>query len=123
MIRQNLVGLTAMTAFTLAMIAEARCAILEFDCSDKYGVYYNIWADTDRSTVSVHYARPDLPQELRVYPAEITQTQIRWAAQSAQTSLNASIDLATGRYYQVYGGVARGSNTFQCARGSTPLPR
>jgi hypothetical protein len=123
MIGRHLVRQTAITAFTFAMIAQAHSEILEFDCSDKAGVYYNIWVDLNSSTVSIHYARPGLPQELRTFPAQITETSIRWAVgESPQVSLNASIDRTTGRYFQIYGGVAQGSLTFQCTRGTTPMP-
>lgn len=123
MIGQTLVRQTAIAVFVLMTVAQARAEMLEFDCSDKSGIYYNIWADTSRSTVSIHYARPDLPQDLRTYQAEITPNSIRWAfTGSAQVHLNASIDLATGKYVQVYGGVAQGSGTFQCRRGSMPFP-
>jgi hypothetical protein len=123
MIRRNLVGAIAVAAFALAATAPARAEILEYDCSDRSSVFYNIWVDVGRSTVSMHYVRADLPQDLRTYPAEITPTSIRWAfTGSTQVSLNASIDRATGRYVQVYGGVARGTNTFQCRAGNLPMP-
>ncbi len=123
MIGRTLVRQTAITAFTLAMIAHAHSEMLEFDCSDKLGVYYIIWVDLNQSTVAIHYARPGLPQELRTFPAQISETSIHWSfGQSSQATLNASIDRTTGRYFQVYGGVAQGSLTFQCVRGRTPMP-
>ena len=123
MIGQTFVRQTAIITFTLVMIAQAHAEILEFDCSDKAGVYYNIWVDLNQSTVSIHYARPGLPQQLRTFPAQITETSIHWSfGDSPQVSLNASIDRTTGRYFQVYGGVAQGSLTFQCVRGTAPMP-
>ena len=123
MIGQTLVRQTAITASTLAMIAQAHAEILEFDCSDKAGVFYNIWVDLNSSTVSIHYARPGLRQELRTFPAPISETSIHWSfGESPQVSLTASIDRTTGRYFQVYGGVAQGSLAFQCVRGTMPLP-
>jgi len=119
MIKRYLIGL----AFSLAMIAQARAEVLEFDCSDKLGVYYNIWVDLGRSTVTLHYARPDTREEIRTYAAQITDSSINWAfTGSSQVTLNASIDRASGRYVQVYGGTARGSGTFHCARGTAPFP-
>jgi hypothetical protein len=123
MIGQHLVRQTAIISFIFATIAQAHSEILEFDCSDKAGVYYNIWVDLNRSTVAIHYARPGLPQELRTFPAQITDTSIHWSfGEASRATLNASIDRTTGRYFQVYGGVAQGSLTFQCVRGTSPLP-
>lgn len=116
---QKLVRQAAIAAFALTTVAQAHAETLAFDCSDKLGVYYNIRVDLNRSTVSIHYARPDLPQEIRTFRAEITATSIRWAfAGSPKVTLTASIDRTTGRYVQVYGGEARGSTTFQCTRGT-----
>jgi hypothetical protein len=110
---------TAIVTFALTIIAQAHGETLAFDCSDKLGVYYNIRVDLNRSTVSIHYARPDLPQEIRTFPAEITATSIRWAfAGSPKVTLTASIDRTTGRYIQTYGGEARGSMTFRCTKGT-----
>jgi hypothetical protein len=123
MIGQNYIRLTAIGAFTLAIVAQAQAEILEFDCSDKAGVFYNIWVDLARSSVSIHYARPGLSQADRTVPAEISATSVRWTfGESAKATLSASIDLATGRYVQVYGGSAKGTVTFQCKRGTAPFP-
>ena len=115
--------LGAAAACLLALMSQARAEMLEFDCSDRYGVYYNIWVDTDRSSISLRYAHPDLSQQLRTYPAQISATSVHWSfSNSPQVSLNASIDLTTGRYVQVYGGVAKGTGSFQCRRGNRPFP-
>lgn len=116
-------ALGAAAAFLLALMTQARAEMLEFDCSDKYGVYYNIWVDTDRSSISIRYAHPDQSQQLRTYPAQISATSVHWSfSGSSQVSLNASIDMTTGRYVQVYGGVAKGTGSFQCRRGNKPFP-
>lgn len=115
--------LGAAAACLLALLTQARAEMLEFDCSDKYGVYYNIWVDTDRSSVSLRYAHPDQSQQLRTYPAQISANAVHWSfSTSSQVSLDASIDMTTGRYVQVYGGVAKGTGSFQCRRGNKPFP-
>jgi hypothetical protein len=123
MIGQKTVRLAAIGTFTLAAAAQAHAEVLEFDCSDKAGVFYNIWVDLARSSVSIHYARPGLSQADRTVPAEISATSVRWTfGESSKAMLSASIDLTTGRYVQVYGGSAQGTVTFQCKRGSAPFP-
>jgi hypothetical protein len=119
----RLVRQTTIAAFTLSMIAQARSEILELDCSNSQGVYYNIWVDLSRSSVSIHYANPELPQGLRTFPARITSGSISWSfGGSPKVTLNASIDRTTGLYVQTYGGEARGSTTFQCERGTARYP-
>jgi hypothetical protein len=116
---QKLIRQVAIAAFALTMIAQAHAETLAFDCFDKLGVYYNMRVDLNRSIVAIHYARPDLPPELRTFHAEITATSIHWAfGGSPKVTLTASIDRTTGRYVQTYGGEARGSMTFQCMRGT-----
>src|ERR1700678_2865123 len=108
MIGQRFVKLTATSVFIVAMVAQAQAEVLEFDCFDKAGVFYNIWVDLARSSVTIHYTRPELSRPDRTLPAEIGAASVRWTlGESAKTTLTASIDLATGRYVQVYSGSAQ----------------
>lgn len=110
----------------LLMSAPAAAEVISLDCTSPNGRYVNnAWVDLDKSIVTLQETDLGRPVPISSFSAQITPTSIKWAQVTSGGRIDWVIDRTTGiltKTLSIFAG-GGGVSTYQCAKGSTPLPQ